>query len=122
MKDYGWLPPTTKRSRYRFVRRRTLLTLALVATLATSAVVVQQWVWSGQYPHKTLDFDKALKVLNNQKEDQYKRTAALGWLQGKILEGVAAIRARQKTEPSQLKGDAANALLTIEKATRMKSK
>lgn len=122
MKDLSFIPPSQKRSRYRIVRRRTLLTLALIATLATSAVVIQQWVWSGQNPHKTLDFDRALSVLNNPKENEYKRTAALGWLQGKMLKAIEAFQSRKKTEPPQLRGDAANALLTIERAAKARSK
>jgi len=122
MKDLSFIPPSQKRSRYRIVRRRTLLTLALIATLATSAVVIQQWVWSGQNPHKTLDFDRALTILNNPKENEYKRTAALGWLQGKMLKAIEAFHSRQKTEPPKLRGDAANALLTIEKAAKARSK
>lgn len=120
MKDYGWLPPLTKRSRYRLVRRRTLLTLALVATLATSAVVVQQWVWSGQDPHKTLDFEKALKVLNDPKELPVKRNTAAIYLQSKMIKAIEGLKGFEKGATSEFKGGVQNALRTIEDKAKAK--
>jgi hypothetical protein len=120
MKDLGWLPPKIKRSRYRLVRRRTLLTLALVATLATSAVVVQQWVWSGRNPNKTLDLDKALIVINNPKEHEDKRNAAYLWLYAQMLRSLKTMKEWEKSAPSKHKGDATYVLNQIEKAARVK--
>jgi len=113
MKDLSFIPPSQKRSRYRIVRRRTLLTLAIIATLATSAVVIQQWVWSGQNPHKTLDVDKALKVLNNPREHRQKRNGAAMWLYEKVMESVKAFKAYEKNADPEFKADATNMLKQI---------
>lgn len=87
------------------VNKRLTLALGLVALLSSSTLVVQQWRWSGQKPHKTLDFEKALLVINDSKETATKRNTASLYLYGKVLAGIDAMKGFEKAAgPGYRKG------------------
>ena len=95
------------RSRSIRTGRRLTLVLALIAALSSSTLVVQQWSWDGQYPHRDLNYEKALLVINNKKENEYKRLAASGYLFDLVLDGVDAIRGFEKGANSEFRKDLA---------------
>jgi hypothetical protein len=120
MKDYGWLPGATKRSGFQLDWRSAILVLALSAALATSAVAIKEWVWSGQNPHRTLDFDKALKVIRNPEEHEQKRNTANVWLYVQMLRALKVMKEWEESAPSEFKGNATHVLNQLEKAARVK--
>ena len=92
--------PRNRNSSNEGVKRLTLV-LALIAALSSSTLVVQQWRWSGQNPHKTLDFEKALLVINDPKETATKRNTASLYLYGKVLAGIDAMKGFERAAGSK---------------------
>lgn len=90
--------------------------LALIAALSSSTLVVQQWVWSGQRPHKTLNYEKALLVINNKKEILDKRHAASIYLYELVLDGIAALKGYEKMTTAEFKKDIVNVRRNISKS------
>jgi len=81
---------------------------------------VQQWRWSGQNPHKTLDFDRAIQVVTNKKETARKRNTSAFYLQMNALKAIDALKAYEKEAPKQYKAGIQSILRSIETRTKAK--